>query len=103
MGSNPTPTARRQSHQVVNTPVKAIDFILEDPKAAARMWSDATGLPLEVLHYSVDNKVSVFDRDIAPSRETVDACTKFLEDAGILKPEDDPKFDASFATKALEG
>ena len=40
---------------------------------------------------------------IAPSRETVDAYTRFLKDAGILKPEDDPKYDASFAMKALEG
>ena len=88
---------------VVNALVEAIDLILEDPKRAARMWSDATGLPLEVLNYSVDNRISVFDRDIAPSRETVDAYTGFLKDAGILKPEDEPKYDATFALKALEG
>ena len=67
------------------------------------MWSDATGLPLEVLNYSVDNNISVFDRDIAPSKETVDAYTRFLEDAGILKPEDDPKYAAPFVLKALAG
>ena len=89
--------------EVVNALVKAIDVILEDPKGAAKMWSDATGLPIEVLNYSVDNKISVFDRDIAPSKETVDAYTKFLKDAGILKPEDNPKYDATFALKALEG
>ena len=89
--------------EVVNALVKAIDVILEDPKGAAQMWSDATGLPIEVLNYSVDNKISVFDRDIAPSKETVDAYTKFLKDAGILKPEDNPKYDATFALKALEG
>ena len=88
---------------IVNSLVKAIDVILEDPKGAAKMWSDATGLPLEVLNYSVDNNISVFDRDIAPTKETVDAYTKFLKDAGILKPEDDPKYDATFALKALEG
>ena len=88
---------------IVNSLVKAIDVILEDPKGAARMWSDATGLPLEVLNYSVDNNISVFDRDIAPTKETVDAYTKFLKDAGILKPEDNPKYDATFALKALEG
>ena len=88
---------------IVNSLVKAIDVILEDPQGAARMWSDATGLPLEVLNYSVDNNISVFDRDIAPTKETVDAYTKFLKDAGILKPEDNPKYDASFALKALEG
>ena len=88
---------------IVNSLVMAIDVILEDPQSAARMWSDATGLPLEVLNYSVDNNISVFDRDIAPTKETVDAYTKFLKDAGILKPEDNPKYDASFALKALEG
>ena len=66
-------------------------------------WSDATGLPIEVLNYSVENKISVFDRDIAPTKETVDAYTKFLKDAGILKPDDNPKYDASFALKALKG
>ena len=88
---------------IVDSLVMAIDVILEDPKGAARMWSDATGLPLEVLNYSVDNNISVFDRDIAPTKETVDAYTKFLKDAGILKPEDNPKYDATFALKALEG
>ena len=66
------------------------------------MWSDATGLPVEVLNYSVDNKISVFNRDIAPAKETVDAYTKFLKEAGILKPDDNPKYDASFAINALK-
>ena len=87
---------------VVTSLVKAVDAILADPKAAAKMWSDATGLPIEVLNYSVENKISVFDRDIAPTKETVDAYTKFLKDAGILKPDDNPKYDASFALKALK-
>ena len=59
-------------------------------------------LPIEVLNYSVDNKISVFNRDIAPAKETVDAYTKFLKEAGILKPDDNPKFDASFAINALK-
>ena len=87
---------------VINTLVVAIDFILAEPRKAAQMWSDATGLPVEVLNYSVDNKISVFNRDIAPAKETVDAYTKFLKEAGILKPDDNPKFDASFAINALK-
>jgi sulfonate transport system substrate-binding protein len=87
---------------VVNTLVQAIDLILADPRGAAKMWADATGLPVEVLNYSVDNKISVFNRDIAPAKETVDAYTKFLKEAGILKPDDNPKFDASFAINALK-
>ncbi len=87
---------------VVNSLVEAIDFILANPRKSAQMWSDATGLPVEILNYSVDNKISVFNRDIAPTKETVDTYTKFLKDAGILKPDDNPKYDASFAIKALE-
>ncbi len=87
---------------VINTLVVAIDFILAEPRKSAQMWSDATGLPIEVLNYSVDNKISVFNRDIAPAKETIDAYTKFLKEAGILKPDDNPKFDASFAVNALK-
>ncbi len=87
---------------VINTLVVAVDFILAEPRQSAKMWADATGLPVEVLNYSVDNKISVFNRDIAPTKETVDAYTKFLKDAGILKPDDNPKFDASFAINALK-
>ncbi len=87
---------------VINTLVTAIDFILAEPRKSAKMWSDATGLPVEVLNYSVDNKISVFNRDIAPAKETVDAYTKFLKAAGILKPDDNPKYDASFAINALK-
>lgn len=87
---------------VISSLVTAIDFILAEPRKSAKMWSDATGLPVEVLNYSVDNKISVFNRDIAPAKETVDAYTKFLKEAGILKPDDNPKYDASFAINALK-
>lgn len=83
--------------------VESIDFIVADPHRAAKMWADATGLPIEVLNYSVDNGISVFDRDIVPYKETVDAYTKFLKDAGILKPDDTPKYDPSFALNAVKG
>lgn len=86
---------------IVDTLVVSVDYILANPKQAAKMWANATGLPEEVLNYSVDNKISVFDRDITPTKETVESYTKFLKDAGILKPDDVAKFDPSFAKKAL--
>ncbi|MBI3523474.1 MAG: ABC transporter substrate-binding protein [Betaproteobacteria bacterium] len=81
--------------------VKAIDFILKDPKAAAKMWSDQIGFPLKVIDYSLAEGISVYNRDIVPEKFTIDAYTKFLKEADILKPEDNPKVDASFAEKAL--
>lgn len=81
--------------------VKAIDFILRDPKAAAKMWSDQIGFPIKVIDYSLAEGISVYNRNIVPEKSTIDAYTKFLKDAGILKPEDNPKVDASFAEKAL--
>ena len=86
---------------IINTLVVAIDHIIANPKEAAKMWAAATGLPEEVLNYSVDNKISVFDRDIVPSKETIDAYMAFLKGAGILKPGDEAKFDPSFAMNAL--
>ena len=50
------------------------------------------GLPFFTFH----------DRDIAPEAATVNAYTKFLKEAGILKEADNPRFDASFAKKALQ-
>jgi len=81
--------------------VKAIDFILRDPKAAAKMWSDQIGFPIKVIDYSLTEGISVYNRNIVPEKSTIGAYTKFLKDAGILKPEDNPKVDASFAEKAL--
>lgn len=87
---------------LVNANVKAIDFILKDPDKAAQLWSDQIGFPLKVVKYSLDEGISVYSRDIIPAKETIDAYTKFLKDAGILKADDNPKVDASFAEKALQ-
>lgn len=87
---------------LVDANVKAIDYILKNPKGAARLWSEQIGFPVKVIDYSLDEGISVYSRNIVPEQATVDAYTKFLKDAGILKPEDDPKVDASFAEKALK-
>lgn len=86
---------------LVTANVKAIEFILKDPKGAAKMWSDQIGFPVEVINFSLSEGISVYSKNVVPSKDTVDAYTKFLKDAGILKPEDNPKVDASFAEKAL--
>lgn len=86
---------------LVTANVKAIEFILKDPKGAAKMWSDQIGFPVEVINFSLAEGISVYSKNVVPSKDTVDAYTKFLKDAGILKPEDNPKVDASFAEKAL--
>lgn len=86
---------------LVEANVKAIRHILKDPKGAARMWSDQIGFPIKVIDYSLSEGISVYNEDIVPEKSTVDAYTRFLKEAGILKPEDNPKVDASFAEKAM--
>jgi ABC-type nitrate/sulfonate/bicarbonate transport system substrate-binding protein len=86
---------------LVTANVRAIDFILKDPKAAARMWSKQIGFPESVINYSLSERISVYSRNVVPEKATIDAYAKFLKDAKILKSDDNPKFDASFARKAL--
>lgn len=81
--------------------VKAIKLIQTEPETAISMWSEQIGFPKEVIEFSLNEKVSVYDTDIVPSAETIKAYTGFLKGAGILKAEDSPKVDSSFATQAL--
>jgi aliphatic sulfonates family ABC transporter substrate-binding protein len=86
---------------LVTANVKAIDFILKDPKGAARMWAKQIGFPENVINYSLSERISVYSRNVVPEKATIDAYAKFLKDAKILKGDDNPKFDASFAQRAL--
>ena len=86
---------------LVTANVKAIDFILKDPKGAARMWAKQIGFPENVISYSLSEKISVYSRNVVPEKATIDAYAKFLKDAKILKPDDEPKFVSTFAQKAL--
>lgn len=86
---------------LVEANVKAIAYILKDPKGAAQKWSEQIGFPVKVIDYSLSEGISVYNQNIVPEKSTVDAYTKFLKDAGILKAEDNPKVDASFAQKAM--
>jgi ABC-type nitrate/sulfonate/bicarbonate transport system substrate-binding protein len=87
---------------VVIALVKAIDLIVADPKAAAQMWTDEIGFPLDVINYSLSEGISVFNRNVSPDQETVDAYSHFLKEAGILQPDDNAKVNATFAMHALE-
>jgi aliphatic sulfonates family ABC transporter substrate-binding protein len=86
---------------LVTANVKAIDYILKDPKGAAKLWAKQIGFPENVINYSLEEKISVYSRNIVPEKSTIDAYAKFLKEAKILKPDDNPKFDATFAQKAL--
>lgn len=86
---------------LVTANVKAIDFILKDPKAAAKMWSQQIGFPEATVNYSLDQRISVYSKNVIPTKEALDAYVSFLRDAKILKDTDVPKIDGSFAEKAL--
>lgn len=86
---------------LVTANVKAIAFILKDPKGAARMWAKQIGFPEDVINYSLSERISVYSLNVVPETTTIDAYAKFLKEAGILKADDNPKVDARFAQKAL--
>lgn len=86
---------------LITSIVKAIDFILKNQDKAVKMWAAQIGFPENVISYSLKEGISVYNVDVAPEAATIDPYTKFLKDAEILKPEDNPKYDASFAKKAL--
>jgi len=86
---------------LVTANVKAIDFILKDPKGAVKMWAKEIGFPEQTLAYSLTEGISVYSRNVVPEKATIDAYVSFLQKAGILKPDDVPKVNMTFAQKAL--
>lgn len=86
---------------LVTANVRAIAFILKDPKGAAKMWTKQIGFPESVINYSLAEGISVYSLNVVPETTTIEAYTKFLKQAGILKPEDNAKVNATFAQKAL--
>jgi aliphatic sulfonates family ABC transporter substrate-binding protein len=87
---------------LIDANVQAIDYILKDPKGAAKLWSDQIGFPIKVIDYSLDQGISVYSRNVVPEAATISSYTKFLKDAKILRPEDNPKVDPRFAEQALK-
>ncbi len=86
---------------LVTANVRAIDYIIKNPKEAAKLWAQQIGFPESVIDFSLSQGISVYSKNVVPARATIDAYAKFLKDSGILKPDDNPKVDASFAEKAL--
>ena len=86
---------------LVTANVQAIDYILKDPKGAAKLWAKEIGFPENVINYSLAEGISVYSRNVVPTKTMIDAYAKFLKDANILKPEDNPRIDPSCAEKAL--
>jgi ABC-type nitrate/sulfonate/bicarbonate transport system substrate-binding protein len=86
---------------LVTANVKAIDYILKDPKGAAKLWAKQIGFPQKTIDYSLDEGISVYSRNVVPEPKTIDTYVSFLQKAGILKPEDKPKVNTTFARKAL--
>jgi len=86
---------------LITANVKAIDFILKDPKAAAKMWAKEIGFPEATVNYSLEQRISVYSKNVVPEKATIDAYAKFLKEAKILQETDVPKIDPSFAEKAL--
>lgn len=87
---------------LVTANVKAINYILCHPNDAAKLWSEQIRIKREIIQLSLDQGISVYSLNVIPTEETMVAYTKFLKDAKILKPDDTPKIDPSFATKALQ-
>jgi ABC-type nitrate/sulfonate/bicarbonate transport system substrate-binding protein len=81
--------------------VKAIELIQAEPETAISMWSEEIGFPRDVIAFSLNEKISVYDADIVPGADTITTYTQFLKDAGILMEDDTPKVNATFAEKAL--
>lgn len=86
---------------LITANVRAIDYILKDPKAAARLWSKEIGFPEATVNFSLEQRISVYSRNIVPEKATIDAYARFLKEAKILQDGDSPKIDPRFAQAAL--
>ena len=87
--------------ELVTANVKAINYILCHPKEAAKLWAEQIRINEDAIQLSLDRGISVYSLNVIPTEETMKEYTTFLRDAKILQPDDTPKIDPSFATKAL--
>lgn len=87
---------------LMNAIVQSIVLINADPDRAIKLWSEQIGFPANTIRYSLDKKISVYNTDITPEPKTIADYSGFLKRAGILQSSDNPKFDPSFAEKALK-
>jgi ABC-type nitrate/sulfonate/bicarbonate transport system substrate-binding protein len=80
--------------------IKAIQIVIDDPNRAIAMWSESLGFPEEVVRFSIEQGISVYNTDIVPTKETIDAYTVFLKEAGILQADDNPNLATDIAKAA---
>ena len=86
---------------VVQALVKANAFIVDKPDEAIRMWSKALGLDEKIIRYSINNKMAVYIKDLAPDVPALKKYFEFLNKyeitdvqdiEGFLKVKVDPSF-----------
>lgn len=80
--------------------IQAEHLVLHHPAEAEAMWSREIGFPRKVIHYSLQQGISVYDADIVPSPDVLDQYTRFLQQAHILKPQDKPRIAPQYAEHA---
>lgn len=86
---------------LITANVRAIDYVLKNPKESAKLWAKEIGFPEAVIDYSLTQRISVYSRNVVPTKETIDAYAKFPKEAKILRDNDNPKIDPRFAEAAL--
>jgi ABC-type nitrate/sulfonate/bicarbonate transport system substrate-binding protein len=87
---------------IVKALAQASDFIIKNPNTAAKLWARQIGRPEDVILLSLTKHISVYSRDIVPSKARIDANIKTLRRAKVLNARDVPKVDPSFALEALK-
>lgn len=86
---------------VVQALVKANAFIVDKPNEAVKLWSKALGLDEKIIQYSLDNKMAIYIKDLAPDLPALKKYFEFLnkyeitsvpEIDSFLKARVDPSF-----------
>lgn len=81
--------------------IEAIEIVLADPERAIRMWSDALGFPEDVVRFSIEERISVYNTDIMPTSDAIEVYVGFLKEAGILQEDDNPLVATEIAQRAF--
>lgn len=90
------------TEDIMTAIIKAIEIVIDDPDRAIRMWSEALGFPEDVVRFSIEEGISVYNTDIVPTQETIESYTGFLKEAGILEADDNPQIAEAIARAAFD-
>ena len=90
------------TQDIMTAIIDAIEIVIADPDRAIGMWSEALGFPEDVVRFSIEEGISVYNTDIVPTQDTIDSYTGFLKDAGILEADDNPVIADELARAALD-